>query len=96
MRKVGEDVTEVLDYVPGHFEVIKHIRPAFSCRRCESMVQMPMPSLPIERGRPSPGLLAHILVSKYCDHTPLYRQAGIYARAAGSEDVAFASLKRNG
>jgi transposase len=80
MRKVGEDVSEVLDYIPGRFEVIRHIRPAFSCRVCESMVQMPMPSLPIERGRPSPGLLAHILVSKYCDHTPLYRQAGIYAR----------------
>jgi transposase len=80
MRKVGEDVSEVLDYIPGRFEVIRHIRPAFSCRACESMVQMPMPSLPIERGRPSPGLLAHILVSKYCDHTPLYRQASIYAR----------------
>jgi transposase len=80
MRQVGEDVSEVLDYIPGRFEIIRHIRPAFSCRVCESMVQMPMPSLPIERGRPSAGLLAHILVSKYCDHTPLYRQAGIYAR----------------
>jgi transposase len=80
MRKVGEDVSEVLDYIPGRFEIIRHIRPAFSCRACESMVQMPMPSLPIERGRPGAGLLAHILVSKYCDHTPLYRQAGIYAR----------------
>ncbi len=80
MRKVGEDVTEVLDYVPGHFEVIKHIRPAFSCRRCESMVQMPMPSLPIERGQPGAGLLAHVVVGKYCDHLPLYRQSGIYAR----------------
>jgi transposase len=80
MRQVGEDVRDVLDYIPGRFEIIRHIRPAFSCRVCESMVQMPMPSLPIERGRPSAGLLAHILVSKYCDHTPLYRQAGIYAR----------------
>ena len=80
MRKVGEDVSEVLDYIPGRFEVIRHSRPALSCRRCESMVQMPMPSLPVERGRPSAGLLAHILVSKYCDHLPLYRQAGIYAR----------------
>jgi len=80
MRKVGEDVTEILDYIPGHFEVIKHVRPAFSCRRCESMVQMPMPSLPIERGQPSAGLLAHVLVGKYCDHLPLYRQSGIYAR----------------
>jgi transposase len=80
MRKVGEDVTQILDYIPGHFEVVRHIRPAFSCRRCESMVQSPMPSLPIERGQAGAGLLAHILVSKYCDHLPLYRQSGIYAR----------------
>src|SRR5262245_22917331 len=80
MRKVGEDVTQVLDYVPGHFEVVKHIRPALSCRRCESMAQSPMPTLPIERGLPGAGLLAHILVSKYCDRLPLYRQPGIYAR----------------
>src|ERR1041385_7657747 len=80
MRKVGEDVTRILDYIPGHFEVVRHIRPAFSCRRCESMVQKPMPSLPIERGQAGPGLLAHIVVGKYCDHLPLYRQSGIYAR----------------
>ena len=80
MRKVGEDVTQILDYIPGHFEVVRHVRPAFSCRRCESMVQSSMPSLPIERGQAGPGLLAHILVSKYCDHLPLYRQSGIYAR----------------
>jgi transposase len=61
MRKVGEDISEVLDYIPGRFEVIRHIRPALSCRRCESMVQMPMPSLPVERGRPSAPLPAHIL-----------------------------------
>jgi transposase len=80
MRKVGEDVTETLDYIPGRFEVIRHVRPAFSCRRCETMAQAPMPSLPIDRGRPGPGLLAHVLVSKYCDHLPLYRQAQIYGR----------------
>ena len=80
MRKVGEDVSEILDYIPGHFEIIRHIRPAFSCRRCETMVQREMPSLPIERGQAGAGLLAHILVSKYCDHLPLYRQSGIYAR----------------
>ena len=80
MRKVGEDVTEILDYIPGRFQVIRHVRPALSCRTCERMAQMPMPSLPIERGRPGAGLLAHILVAKYCDHLPLYRQAGIYAR----------------
>jgi transposase len=80
LRKVGEDVTEILDYIPGRFQVIRHVRPAFSCRQCESMAQAPMPSLPIERGRPGPGLLAHVLVGKYCDHLPLYRQSGIYAR----------------
>ena len=80
LRKVGEDVTEILEYRPGRFEVVRHVRPAFSCRICEAMTQAPMPSLPIERGRPGPGLLAHVLVSKYCDHLPLYRQAEIYAR----------------
>lgn len=80
LRKVGEDVTEILEYRPGRFEVVRHVRPAFSCRTCEAMTQAPMPSLPIERGRPGPGLLAHVLVSKYCDHIPLYRQSEIYAR----------------
>src|SRR5215210_8642481 len=51
MRKVGEDVTEILDYIPGRFQVIRHVRPALSCRSCERMAQMPMPSLPVERGR---------------------------------------------
>jgi transposase len=81
LRKVGEDVTEILDYVPGRFEVIRHVRPAFSCRSCESMTQAAMPSQPITRGQAGPGLLAHVLVAKYCDHLPLYRQSGIYARA---------------
>jgi transposase len=80
LRQVGQDVTEILDYVPGRFEVIRHVRPAFSCRRCETMTQAPMPSLPIERGRPGPGLLAHVLVGKYADHLPLYRQSEIFAR----------------
>ena len=80
LRQVGTDVSEVLDYIPGRFEVIRHVRPAFSCRACETMCQAPMPSLPIERGRPSPALLAHVLVAKYADHLPLYRQSEIYAR----------------
>jgi transposase len=80
MRKVGEDVTEILDYIPGRFEVIRHVRPAFSCRKCETMAQKPMPSLPIPRGQAGPGLLAHVLIAKFCDHLPLYRQAEIYAR----------------
>lgn len=80
MRKLGEDVTELLEYVPASFKVIRHVRPKLSCRACETIVQAPMPSLPIERGRPGPGLLAHVLVAKYADHLPLYRQSSIYAR----------------
>ena len=56
------------------------MRPRLSCRCCERIVQMPAPSRPIDRGIPGPGLLAHVLVSKYADHLPLYRQSGIYAR----------------
>jgi transposase len=80
VRRLGEDMTEVLEYVPASFKVIRHVRPKFSRRLCESITQPPMPSLPIERGRPGPGLLAHVLVSKYVDHLPLYRQSEIYAR----------------
>ena len=60
--------------------MIQHVRPKLSCRACETIVQAPMPTLPIERGRPGPGLVSHVLVSKYTDHTPLHRQAVIYAR----------------
>jgi transposase len=80
LRPLGEDVTEVLEYVPGAFHVIRHVRPKLSCRACERIAQAPVPSLPIERGLAGPGLLAHVLVAKYCDHLPLYRQAEIYAR----------------
>ncbi len=78
--RMGQDEREVLEYVPSSFKVIRHVRPKLSCRACETVVQMPMPALPIERGRPGPGLIAHVLVAKYCDHTPLYRQAVIYGR----------------
>lgn len=80
LSKLGEDATEILDYAPARFRVIRHVRPKFSCRSCEAICQAPMPSLPIERGRPGPGLLAHVLVSKFCDHIPLYRQSEIFAR----------------
>jgi transposase len=78
--RIGQDEREVLEYVPSSFKVICHVRPKLSCRSCETIVQSPMPSLPIERGRPGPGLIAHVVVSKYCDHTPLHRQSVIYAR----------------
>ena len=80
LRKIGEDVAEVLEYVPARFRVIQHVRPKLACPECERIVQSPAPSRPIDRGLAGPGLLAHILVSKYCDHLPLYRQAQIYAR----------------
>jgi transposase len=80
LTKIGTDEREVLEYVPSHFKVIVHSRPKMSCRDCETITQEPMPSLPIERGIPGPGLLAHVMIAKYCDHLPLYRQSAIYAR----------------
>ena len=80
LRKLGQDETEVLERVTT-FKVIKHIRPKIVCRSCEAIVQAPMPCQPIARGRPGPGLLAHVLVSKYADHLPLYRQSMIFARS---------------
>lgn len=90
MRRMGEDVTEQLDYVPASFRVVRHFRPRLSCRSCERIVQAPLPSMPIERGRPGAGLLANVLVSKYADHLSLYRQSGIYARQ--SVDLARSTL----
>jgi transposase len=78
--KIGEDVSEVLDYVPAHFKVLRHVRPKYSCRACETIRQCDLPSMPITKGKAGAGLLAHIIVSKYCDHLPLYRQSEIYAR----------------
>jgi transposase len=80
LRPLGEDVSEMLEYVPSHFKVIRHVRPKLSCASCQRIVQPSAPSRPIERGVAGPGLLAHVLVSKYCDHLPLYRQSQIYAR----------------
>ena len=80
LRPLGEDVTEVLDYVPGHFQVIRHVRPKFACCACDAITQAPAPAMPTPRGRATPATLAHLLVAKYCDHLPLYRQSEIYAR----------------
>ena len=80
LRQLGEDVTEELEYIPGRFVVRRIVRPRMACTCCEAFSQAPLPSRPIERGRPGPGLLAHVLVSKYCDHLPLARQSHIYAR----------------
>jgi len=80
LKSLGEDVSEILEYVPARFKVIRQIRPKLVCACCERIVQAEAPSRPIERGIAGPGLLAHVLVSKYCDHLPLYRQSEIYAR----------------
>lgn len=81
LRALDEDVSEVLEYVPEHWKVHKHVRPKYSCGTCQTIVQASAPSRPIERSYAGPGLLAHVLVSKYCDHIPLYRQSQIYARS---------------
>jgi transposase len=80
LRLLGEDVSEILEYVPARFKVIRQVRPKLSCSGCERIVQEPAPSRPIERGLAGPALLAHVLVSKYADHLPLYRQSEIYER----------------
>jgi transposase len=80
LRVLGEDVSEMLEYVPQHWKVLRHVRPKYSCSSCQKVVQAAAPSRPIERGMAGPALLAHVLVSKYCDHLPLYRQSQMYAR----------------
>jgi transposase len=80
LRNFGEDVAEILEYIPANFKVIRHVRPKFACKRCERVVEAPAPSRTIERGLAGPGLLAHVLVAKYADHCPLFRQSEIYAR----------------
>jgi transposase len=78
--KLGEDKTEVLEKIPARLKVIRHIRPKLSCRACETIIQAPGPDLPIEKGRPGAGLVANVVVSKYLDGLPLYRQSAILAR----------------
>lgn len=80
MKRLGEDVSEQLEYVPARFKVIRHVRPKYACSCCDHIAQAPAPTRPIARGLAGPGLLAHILVAKYCDHLPLYRQSVMYAR----------------
>jgi len=77
---LGEDVSEQLEYVPASFRVIRHVRPKLACTCCDHIAQAPAASRPIVRGLAGPGLLAHVLVAKFCDHLPLYRQSVIYAR----------------
>jgi transposase len=79
-RKLGEDVSEMLEYIPASFKVIRHVRPRLCCPKCERVVQAPAPTRPIDHSYAGAGLLAHVLTAKFCDHLPLYRQSEIYAR----------------
>ena len=88
MRKLGEDISEMLDFVPGYFKVLRHVRPKLACGHCARVIQLPAPSRPIERGIPAPGLLAQVLAAKYADHCPLYRQQAIYQRSGVDLDRA--------
>lgn len=80
LKHLGDDVSEMIELEPIRFKVIRHVRRKLACVKCDTIVQAPAPSRPIERGMAGPGLLAHIIAGKYCDHLPLYRQSEIYAR----------------
>ena len=80
VHQIGETVSEMLDYVPARLRVLRIRRPKYGCRACGTIHQAPAPERPIGKGLASAGLLAHVLVSKYADHLPLYRQSQIFAR----------------
>jgi len=81
LHRIGEDRSERLDVIPAQFRMIVTVRPKYGCRACEGgVVQAPAPARLIEGGMPTEALVAHVLVSKYADHLPLYRQAQIMSR----------------
>ena len=81
LKRIGEDVAEKLDYVPGVFTVERHIRGKWACAKCQTITQAPVAAHVIDKGIPTAGLLAQVLVAKYQDHQPLYRQENIFGRA---------------
>jgi len=81
LTRIGQDVSEKLDYTPGVFTVEEHIRGKWVCNDCETLTQAPVPAQIIDKGIPTAGLLAQVLVAKYSDHLPLYRQERIFGRA---------------
>ncbi|MBD8617275.1 IS66 family transposase [Pseudomonas putida] len=81
LQRIGEDVSEKLDYTPGVFTVEQHVRGKWACRQCETLIQAPVPTQVIDKGIPTAGLLAHVMVAKFADHLPLYRQEKIFGRA---------------
>src|SRR6218665_4083410 len=80
MKRVGEDVAEKLDYVPGVFTVERHIRGKWACAKCETLTQVRVDPHIIDKGIPTTGLRAQVLVAKYADPLPLYRQEAIFGR----------------
>jgi len=80
LKHLSEDFCDMLELEPVRFKVIRQVRPKLACGSCDTIVQAPAPTRPIERGMAGPGLLAHVVVGKYADHLPLYRQAEIFAR----------------
>jgi transposase len=81
MKRIGQDIAERLDYEPGVFSVERHVRGKWSCAHCQKLVQAPVPAHVIDKGIPTASLLAHVLVAKFLDHLPLYRQERIFERA---------------
>lgn len=83
LQRIGEDVSEKLDYTPGVFTVEQHVRGKWACRQCETLIQAPVPAQVIDKGIPTAGLLAHVMVAKFADYLPLYRhrQEKIFGRA---------------
>ena len=81
LKRIGEDMSEKLDYTPGEFTVERHIRGKWVCGKCETLTQAPVPAHVIDKGLPTAGLLAQVIVAKYLDHLPLYRQESVFARA---------------
>lgn len=81
LKRIGEDVSEKLDYTPGVFTVERHIRGKWVCAQCETLIQAPVPAQVIDKGIPTAGLLAQVMVAKFADHLPLYRQEKIFGRA---------------
>ena len=81
LQRIGEDVSEKLDYTPGVFTVEQHVRGKWARRQCETMIQAPVPPQVIDKGIPTAGLLAHVMVAKFADHLPLYRQEKIFGHA---------------
>jgi transposase len=79
-RKISDDISEVLEYIPSSFKVIRNIRPRCACKNCSNIVQAYAPSNAIDKGKAGAGMLAHILVQKYCNHLPFYRQSQMYMR----------------